>query len=141
MGDIGPKFGYNSKDNGFMFFRNFRIPRTNMLRRFVEVDENGQIQLKGDLRALYGIMLETRVWIVGNASQSLAQGLTIAARYAVVRRQFATIEGSKQERKLLDYQTHMFKFGPLLAYIMVMNLSSLYLFKEHEALVHDLLSN
>jgi len=86
MGDIGPKFGYNSKDNGYMFFRNVRVPRTSMLRRFVEVDESGQIQLKGDLRALYGIMLETRVWICGNASQSLAQGLMIASRYAVVRR-------------------------------------------------------
>jgi hypothetical protein len=62
----------------------------------------------------------------------------IAARYAVVRRQFSTIDGSKQERKLLDYQTHMFKFGPLLAYIMVMNFASMYLFKEHETLVGEL---
>lgn len=30
MGDIGPKFGYSSKDNGYMFFRNVRIPRTNL---------------------------------------------------------------------------------------------------------------
>lgn len=72
MGDIGPKFGYNSKDNGFMFFKNVRIPRTNMMKRFVELDSNGQLQLKGDLRALYGIMLETRIWICGNAPQSLA---------------------------------------------------------------------
>jgi acyl-CoA oxidase len=31
MGDIGPKFGYNSKDNGFMSFNNFPIPRTNLV--------------------------------------------------------------------------------------------------------------
>lgn len=31
MGDIGPKFGYNSKDNGYMILRNVRIPRTNLL--------------------------------------------------------------------------------------------------------------
>ena len=31
----------------------------------------------------------------------------MATRYAVCRRQFATIKGSDQERKLLDYQLHM----------------------------------
>ena len=41
MGDIGPKFGYNSKDNGYMIFRNVRIPRTDMLRKYAEVDEQG----------------------------------------------------------------------------------------------------
>ena len=40
-GDIGPKFGYNSKDNGFMLFKNVRIPRTDMLRRFAEVSPEG----------------------------------------------------------------------------------------------------
>lgn len=49
-GDIGPKFGYNSKDNGFMLFRNVRIPRTNMLKRFAEVDKDGKLILKGDMR-------------------------------------------------------------------------------------------
>ena len=49
-GDIGPKFGYNSKDNGFMLFKNVRIPRTNMLKRFAEVDKDGKLVLKGDMR-------------------------------------------------------------------------------------------
>jgi len=40
-GDIGSKFGYNTKDNGFMIFDSVRIPRKNMMRRFVELDENG----------------------------------------------------------------------------------------------------
>jgi acyl-CoA oxidase len=141
-GDIGAKFGYNSKDNGYMLFKNVRVPRANLLSRYADVDEKGQLQLKGDMRALYGIMLETRVWIVGNASQSLAQGLTIATRYAVVRRQFATLEaGNKQERKLMDYQTHMFKFAPLLAYTYAMNFAGRYLFSEHIALINDLNNN
>jgi acyl-CoA oxidase len=29
VGDIGPKFGYNSKDNGWLIFDQVRIPRTN----------------------------------------------------------------------------------------------------------------
>ena len=31
VGDIGPKIGYNSKDNGFIIFKNVRIPRGNMV--------------------------------------------------------------------------------------------------------------
>ena len=34
VGDIGPKFGYNSKDNGFLRLSNVRIPRNNMLSRY-----------------------------------------------------------------------------------------------------------
>ena len=26
VGDIGPKLGYNTKDNGFMRFNNYKIP-------------------------------------------------------------------------------------------------------------------
>ena len=44
-----------------MIFNNVRIPRKNMMRRFVELDETGKLLIKGDLRAIYGIMLETRV--------------------------------------------------------------------------------
>lgn len=41
IGDIGPKYGYGAKDNGFMRFNNYRIPRTNMLSKYTSVDEKG----------------------------------------------------------------------------------------------------
>jgi len=34
VGDIGPKFGYNGVDNGFLSFNHVRVPRENMLMRF-----------------------------------------------------------------------------------------------------------
>ena len=138
MGDIGPKLGYNSKDNGFMLFKNVRIPKSNMLKRYAEVDTEGKLQLKGDLRALYAVMLGIRVWITGYSAQNLAIGLTIGTRYAVNRRQFSTQDGTKQERKILDYQTHMFKYAPLLAQAFAMNFSSAHLNKIHEQLKEDL---
>jgi acyl-CoA oxidase len=61
-------------------------------------------------------MLFIRVQIVASLGGSLLKGILIGARYAVVRRQFSTVEGSKIERKLMDYQTHQFKYIPLLAY-------------------------
>ena len=37
MGDIGPKFGFNDVDNGFLKLENVRVPRTNMLMKFAKV--------------------------------------------------------------------------------------------------------
>jgi alkylation response protein AidB-like acyl-CoA dehydrogenase len=31
LGDIGPKLGYNSKDNGYMRIDSVRIPRGNLV--------------------------------------------------------------------------------------------------------------
>ena len=69
---------------------------------------------------------------------TLAMGLQIAGRYSVVRRQFSTQEGTRLERKLLDYQTHMFKFGPLLAYAYAFNATGQHLFEQHKALLAEL---
>lgn len=68
LGDIGPKFGYNTKDNSFMILKDVRIPRDNLLRKIVEVDRQGNFKVKGDLRVLYFIMLFTRLTIDYGAS-------------------------------------------------------------------------
>jgi hypothetical protein len=48
-------------------------------------------------------MVAIRQQIVTTAGPALYRALKIAVRYAVVRRQFSTIPGSKDERKVLDY--------------------------------------
>ncbi|MGK3740864.1 MAG: acyl-CoA oxidase [Bacillariaceae sp.] len=45
-GDIGPKIGYNTMDNGFAYFNNVMIPRRNMAMRFASVDKNGKYSKK-----------------------------------------------------------------------------------------------
>jgi len=37
LGDIGPKFGFDSIDNGFLRFNRVRIPRENMLMKYAQV--------------------------------------------------------------------------------------------------------
>lgn len=37
VGDIGPKFGFNEVDNGFLKLENVRIPRENMLMKYAKV--------------------------------------------------------------------------------------------------------
>jgi hypothetical protein len=37
VGDIGPKLGFNTMDNGFLRLDNVRIPRENMLMKYSQV--------------------------------------------------------------------------------------------------------
>jgi acyl-CoA oxidase len=104
-GDMGPKFGYHGKDNGWMTLDKVRIPRSQMLQRFIGVDREGAVQMNGDMRALYTTMMYVRYTLIYTSKLILAPALTIALRYSVVRRQFKNISGQKEETKLLDYET------------------------------------
>lgn len=77
-------------------------------------------------------MVEIRYRIIAGAGHAIRKALLIGTRYAVCRRQFTTIAGSTQERKIIDYQAHMFKFGPLLAEAYVLMTASVYLFRGRE---------
>lgn len=57
VGDIGPKIGFFSKDNGYMILDKVRIPRKNMLSRFTEVTPTGEIVTKGDSKISYATMM------------------------------------------------------------------------------------
>ena len=104
-GDMGPKFGYFSKDNGWLTFDKVRIPRDQLLQKFTSVDREGNFSVEGDIRVLYASMLITRTQMVRAASLMASIGLTIGLRYSAVRRQFRNISGQKEEVQLIDYQT------------------------------------
>jgi acyl-CoA oxidase len=102
-GDMGPKMGYNSKNNGFVRFTQVRIPRDQMLMKFVSVDKEGTFSIEGDLRSLYSVMMDIRVQLIQHSGSHLYKAALIALRYSAVRRQFKNTQGSKIETKLLDY--------------------------------------
>lgn len=89
-GDIGPKVAYDSKDNGYLVLNQVRVPRRNMLMRFVKVSRAGEFSIEGDIRILYSVMMFIRVILINTEAMSLLGALTISLRYASVRRQFAT---------------------------------------------------
>lgn len=104
-GDLGPKIAYGSKDNGYLILNQVRVPRTDMLMRFVNVSREGEFEITGDIRVLYSVMMFIRVMLVRTEAHVLFNALTIAIRYSAVRRQFATQDSTKKERVVLDYQT------------------------------------
>ena len=85
-GDMGPNLGYKGKDNGWLIMYHVRIARDQMLQRFVCVDRDGSVEMKGNLRVLYSTMLGIRCSILFQTKFYLAQALTIAIRYSTVRR-------------------------------------------------------
>lgn len=105
VGDIGPKFGYNGVDNGFLSFDHVRIPREHMLMRFAKVTPEGKYihPPPSNSKASYVTMLYVRANIVVDAGRALAKAVTIAVRYCCVRRQTSTHPGM-QETKVIDYQ-------------------------------------
>ena len=107
VGDVGEKIGYSSVDNGWLSFDNYRIPRKNMLSRFMSISKTGDFKMKDNPKIIYQIMVQTRLKISFGAAVNLLRSGAIATRYAACRRQFANIKGQTVERKLLDYQTHM----------------------------------
>jgi acyl-CoA oxidase len=68
VGDIGTKLGYNSSDNGYLSFNQYRVPRISLLSRFVAVTREGEFELLGDPRAVYQIMVITRMMIIMGCS-------------------------------------------------------------------------
>ena len=103
VGDIGTKMGYNTVDNGYLEFDHYRIPRGALLQRFVSLTNKGEFELLGDPRAIYQIMVMSRMTINFGAAFALLRSCTMATRYAVCRRQFANYKDSKAERRLIDY--------------------------------------
>ena len=103
VGDIGPKHGYQNKDNGYAVFTNVRVPRSALLCRYIRVSRDGKVSREGNPRVAYFTMMLNRILIIQEAYGYLSRPLTIALRYSCFRSQFKTADGN-QERKVINYQ-------------------------------------
>nr|AOE43305.1 acyl-CoA oxidase [Synstelium polycarpum] len=116
VGDIGPKFGYNTIDNGFMQMDHIRVPRTNLLSRFFSVTRDGVYVPPPHPRLVYAGMVGVRVHLIEESFTALARATTIATRYSVIRRQFTDgPNGSLVERKVMDYGNQQNRIIPGIA--------------------------
>lgn len=118
IGDMGEKAGLNAIDNGFLMFHNYRIPRDNLLNKNGEVNDAGEYVTPikdpnkrhgGTLGGLSG----GRVNITHIAYVYLSKVITIAIRYASVRKQFGP-EG-EDELPIIEYQLHQHRLIPYVA--------------------------
>ncbi|XP_059764212.1 peroxisomal acyl-coenzyme A oxidase 1 isoform X3 [Balaenoptera ricei] len=114
VGDIGPKFGYDEMDNGYLKMDNYRLPRENMLMKHAQVKPDGTYVKPLSNKLTYGTMVFIRSFLVGESARCLSKACTIAIRYSAVRHQ-SEITPGEPEPQILDYQTQQYKLFPLLA--------------------------
>ncbi|KAJ9630340.1 hypothetical protein H2204_008405 [Knufia peltigerae] len=126
VGDVGPKMGYNTMDNGFLLFKKVKIPHVNMLARFARVDpQSGRYVKPASPALVYGTLTMLRSSIVLDAGRALARGATIATRYCAIRRQFSDRDQPIQteELQVLDYPMVQNRLFPLIATAFAMHIT------------------
>lgn len=108
--DDGVKGGLNGIDNGRLHFTNVRIPRSNLLNRYGDVDADGRYSspIASPGRRFFtmlGTLVQGRVSLDGAAVAASKLALKTAITYATERRQFNS-SSLTEEEVLLDYQRH-----------------------------------
>ncbi|GAB3989871.1 acyl-CoA dehydrogenase [Nocardioides marmoraquaticus] len=119
IADDGPKIGLNGVDNGRLWFDQVRVPRDNLLDRYASIDEHGTYSSPIDnpdrrFFTMLGTLVQGRVCVGAGGLSAAKVALTIAIRYAELRRQFGS-PGTDKEEVLLDYGLHQRRLLPLLA--------------------------
>jgi acyl-CoA oxidase len=137
VGDCGAKAGLAGVDNGRLSFDHVRVPRTNLLNRYGDIDEQGQYSspIENATRRFFtmlGTLVRGRVSVAGAAGAATRTALALAVTYAGHRRQFSP-PGSDEEVVLLDYRAHQRKLLPALATSYALQLAQ----NELVSLMHD----
>ncbi|XP_030064087.1 peroxisomal acyl-coenzyme A oxidase 1 isoform X2 [Microcaecilia unicolor] len=137
VGDIGPKFGFDEIDNGFLKLDNVRIPRENMLMKYAKVEADGTYVKPLSDKLTYGTMVFIRSHIVVESARFLSKACTIAIRYSAVRHQ-SELKPGEPEPQILDYQTQQYKLFPLLATAYAFHFVAAYMTETYHRITGDI---
>jgi acyl-CoA oxidase len=137
VGEIGSKLGFNSANNGFLGFDNYRIPLNQMLMKNSEITESGEYKKKQSSILAYGTMTRVRVGIVRDSAIFLSKAVTIATRYSMVRRQ-SPINPNEPEPRIIEHVTQQQKIFPMITKSLGIKIASENLIKIYLNLLSDL---
>lgn len=129
--------GRDGIDNGWVQFTNVRIPRQFMLMKHCQVDRHGKVTQPPLEQLTYGALIGGRVSMTADSAQMSKRFVTIAIRYAAVRRQFTAKKG-EVESKLLDYALHQRRLLPLLAQTFAIQFSADEILTMHRSLLKNI---
>eukprot|EP00842_Homolaphlyctis_polyrhiza_P003945 jgi/Hompol1/4551/HPOL_000107-RA len=134
IGDIGAKMGRHGIDNGWIQFTHVRIPRSHMLMKHAKVKRSGQVIEPPMQQLAYGALITGRVTMIIDSGNICKKALTIALRYAVIRRQFGTRPG-EPETRIIDYVIHQHRLIPLLAQAFAIHFTGVEVLSIYESLM------
>lgn len=112
---MGSKVGLQATDNGFLVFKNIRVPYDNMLDKFSQISESGEFQSlvsNPDKRFAFamGALTGGRVVLTTSTCTNLTNALAIATRFAHVRRQFGL--PNQPETAIIEYPLVQYRLVP-----------------------------
>ncbi|EGG18374.1 acyl-CoA oxidase [Cavenderia fasciculata] len=139
VGDIGPKFGFNMVDNGYLRLDKFKVPRSNLLSRFFQVTRQGHYIAPPHPRLVYAGMVGVRAHLIEDSFTQMAKAITIATRYSIVRRQFKT--NSIIENMVLNYGSQQMRIFPSIAATYAFAFMGKRLYQSHVAMMTAIKKN
>lgn len=137
IGEIGPKLGMKSVNNGYLGFEHVRIPRKNMLMKNAQILADGTYVKAPSSVLTYGTMMFVRVVILRDVSNYLSKAVTIATRYSAVRRQ-SPIDPNAPEPQVIDHVTQQLKLFPNIAKVFVIRLAAEYIWDMYNQVTSEL---
>ena len=120
MGNCGKKEGVHGVDNGFIIFKDHRIPKKNLLNRFSDVKDDGTFvsSIKSiDQRFAFqlGALSTGRLFSLIATSSGMCHALKITLRFCTMRHILQRKDVHIQT-PLIDHQLLHFKLLPYVAH-------------------------
>lgn len=138
IGDCGAKIGHDGIDNGFIVFERVRVPKSALLNRLSDIDDDGNFSssIKND-DARFGMALGGlsvgRIALSQMCLFRLAFALKIAIRFGCMRKQFGPPK-SNAELTLLSYPLHQYRLFKYMAFHFSARNTSVWLMDNWEKL-------
>jgi acyl-CoA oxidase len=131
VGDIGPKMGFRTKDNGYLKFNQFRVSKDCLLGKYIAIDSDGKVTKSGNPKAMYSSMMRIRTLFLVTSYTTIFKSVQIATRYSLFRKQF--MDAKKNEIPIYEYQSQQDKLFREIARAYMMNLTTSRVIKLVEA--------
>lgn len=133
--DNGYKLGLNGVDNGKIWFYQVRVPRTNLLNKYGDINPDGSYH--SDIEnpskrffTMLGTLVGGRICVARAGLGGAKKALTIAVKHALQRRQFN--DSIKiQEDLLMDYPSHQVRLTPAIASCYVYDITLTHMMKMY----------
>eukprot|EP01016_Furgasonia_blochmanni_P024635 TRINITY_DN2658_c0_g1_i4.p1 TRINITY_DN2658_c0_g1~~TRINITY_DN2658_c0_g1_i4.p1 ORF type:complete len:540 (-),score=116.91 TRINITY_DN2658_c0_g1_i4:354-1973(-) len=105
---LGPAVGGKVNNSYMVGFNNYRAPGLSMLAGFMSFGPNREMTTSADkfitrLHAVYALELSAQA---SKMAKNYLKALNVTITYTNMRTQFKTLDNSKAERKILDYQNN-----------------------------------